>query len=326
MPQQNNPVITAEEIIRQWQAVARPQQPVAYLAKDNHPLNDPLEKFCRTLGQSIPGLKLLTDRDKLFCRPAIIVGRHKNIAYQTEPGGPELGPFLDALAMDRQAIETLSPQTGSLLEKITQPIDFILYIATQCPHCPQVVRRLWPLAAMNPHIRLTIVDAAIFAKQAQDHNVRSVPLLLLDETYRWNGLTDVDEILTMCLERDPSLMSPTSLRRIIEDGDAEAAARMMMDSNAVFPALTTLLTDEKWSVRLGAMVVAEYLADEAPELAETLSGLLWKNFEGHPAQVQGDIAYIFGLIDSEDTVEYLKAITAGPYDTDVKQAATEALT
>ena len=162
-------------------------------------------------------------------------------------------------------------------------------------------------------------------KQAQRHNVRSVPLLLLDETYRWTGLTDVDEILTMCLERDPSLMSPTSLRRIIEDGDAEAAARMMMDGNAVFPALTSLLTDEKWSVRLGAMVVAEYLTDEAPELAETLSGLLWKDFERHPSQVQGDIAYIFGLIGSGDAVDHLKAITAGPYDIEVKQAAEEAL-
>jgi HEAT repeat protein len=152
-----------------------------------------------------------------------------------------------------------------------------------------------------------------------------VPLLIVDDRYRWSGLPDIDEILTICLNRDPKVMSTDSLRRIIEAGDAGDAAQMMIDAGDIFPALIQLLTDEKWSVRLGAMVTVEYLADGAPELADSLIEPLWKDFAGHAPQVQGDVAHVLGSIGSQKAKLIIGEIVDGSFDEEVIEAAKEAL-
>ena len=116
------------------------------------------------------------------------------------------------------------------------------------------------MADAIPHLRLTVIDAMLMADQAADQGIRSVPTVMLDERIRWTGSIDMDEIIQQCTQRDPVLLSTASLRQIIESGDAARVAGMMADHGRIFPAIIELLTDERWSIRLGAMVTAEYLA------------------------------------------------------------------
>lgn len=313
-----------QKTIETWAAGSTPANCKLILNTRQGPAAEMLTNFCEALGQLAPQVTIHCNPDDAFCEPALIVGRHANIAYQALPSGPELHPFLEALAADNHP-DSLAPSTLELVQQLTHPVDLLLYIAAQCPHCPRAVRRLWPLAAASSKIRLTIVDAALFESRAKIHGVRSVPLLIMDGRYRWSGLPDLDEILTICLQRDPKLMSAGSLRQIIEAGDAGDAARMMIDSGGIFPALAQLLSDDKWSVRLGAMVTVEYLADDAPELADQLIDPLWEGFTGYNAQVQGDVAHVLGLIGTNKAKSHLKEIVESAFDEEVVEAAREAL-
>lgn len=314
-----------EQKIRAWAAETALSGCRMALSAHQGPVAELLKRFIAVIGQLAPGLTIRRNPDDAFCEPALIIGQHANIAYQALPAGPELEPFLDALAPLGNAADSLNAAQMKRVQQMTQPVDFELYIAPQCPHCPKTVRRLLPLAIASSKIRLTIVDAALFEARAAGHGVRSVPLVIMDGQYRWSGLPDLDEILTICLERDPKLMSAASLRQIIEAGEAGAAAQMMINSNGIFPALIQLLRDEKWSVRLGAMVTVEYLVDEAPALAEQLIDPLWEGFGEHDSQVQGDAAHVLGLIGSTKTKSILREIVAGPYEDEVVEAAREAL-
>ena len=314
-----------EKKIRIWASGPTSGQGQIVLNIDDSPASGLLDDFTAALSQMVPQLTIRRNPDDAFCRPALIIGPRANIAFQAVPSGLELDPFLEALAVGDDDSNLLGTGTMALLAQLTQPMDLVLYIGAHCPHCPQTVRRLWPLAAAGADIRLTIVDAALFEERARAHGVRSVPLLIMDGQFRWSGLPDLDEVLTIGLKRNSRLISADALRRIIEAGDAGHAAKMMIDSNNIFPALIPLLTHEKWSVRLGAMVTVEYLADEAPALADRLIGPLWKDFRRYAAPIQGDVTHVLGSIGSDKAQSVLKKIAAGPFEEEVVGAAKEAL-
>lgn len=256
----------------------------------------------------------------------MVIGRHNNIAYHAVPAGKLLRLFLQALSADsREQPDELGKDLALQLSQINLPVALKSYVATQCPHCPEAVRRLQILAAASSMIRLRIINAELFPEWTRADQIRSVPTVLLDDRFRWTGTFQLEELLTMSLERDPAQLSSASLRQIIEDGEAQRVASMMAESGQVFPAFIELLTHERWSVRLGAMVAAEYLADQSPVLALELSDQLWGCFSDIAEQTQGDVLHVIGQVKSQKTRSYLAKVLSGNYDEMVKEAASEIL-
>lgn len=273
-----------------------------------------------------PLIQLKKDSDIPFQEPVMVIGRHNNIAYHAVPAGKLLNLFLQALSDDsRRQADELGEDIAHQLSQINLPVVLKSYVATKCPHCPEAVKRLQILAAGSSMIRLRIINAELFPQWSRADQIRSVPTIILDNQFRWTGTLQLKELLTMSLERDPSQLSSASLRQIIEDGDAQRVANMMAESGQVFPALIELLAHERWSVRLGAMVAAEYLADQAPSLALELADQLWDCFSGLTAQAQGDVLHVIGQVRSQKTRSCLEKVISGDYDETVIEAASEIL-
>lgn len=301
-------------------------QPVTLvLASDKSPEADQLTAFCEKLKKLLPSLAVKKDNDDPFRSPAILMGTHRNIAYQAVPAGKELPPFLEALSAAAGHPPRFSADLSSQLDALDLPVLLKLYIAQQCPHCPAVAGQMLALAAANANIRLAVIDAQLFPQESEADQIRSVPTLIMDDQLRWTGQVETAEIIKLGKERDPSKMSAASLRQILETGDASRAAQMMADQDKVFPALVDLLLHPRWSVRLGAMVTVEYLAGTAPQLAAQLAETLWRRFADLDEQIQGDVANVLGLTQSQAARGYLKRIADGPYTEDVKEAARDAL-
>jgi glutaredoxin len=314
-----------EQMIRQSRLERAEPAPTVALSSDQEGAGAILTSFCRRLKELVPGLAVKKEVPFAFPAPVLVVGRHLNIGYQVNPTGKMLAQFLEALGNGPARPIDITPRIDARIGKIDLPTVWKLYVAPQCPHCPQSIRQLQALAARSPFIRLRIIDAGMLAGQAQADQVRSVPTLILDDHLRWTGLVDMEELLTLCIQRDPARLSANSVRQLIESGDAARVSAMMTAAGKVFPALIELLVDELWSVRLGAMVTAEYLADEAPLLGLQLCQQLWEQFDRHSPQVQGDALQVLGQIDSEITRGCLRSVIAGGYDQEVRAAAAEVL-
>lgn len=235
----------------------------------------------------------------------------KNIFFSAYPMEKELRPFLNALSClnkinksDKKDLK-LSKSIQNSLNQIDIPVKLKLYIALFCPHCPAMVETLVPLAFYCSQINLDIIDGSLFEQTAADDGVMSAPCLILDDHFRWTGSVAAQEIVDMITDRDPSQLSVDTLKNVMEQGDASWIAKQMILTQKIFDAFVQLLCHPTWSVRLGAMVVVEELAQDAPVLAARLCPLLINEFESKDFSVQGDILYALGEAGNESTRQWI---------------------
>jgi glutaredoxin len=312
------------ETIHAWAAVSQKPVRIAFLPAKDDPVSAHLQQFCDRMKTLLPQLEIKKETDAPFQGPALIIGRNANIIYRAIPENLELPPFLEALGSDDAPDQPL-PDIAPQVETLELPLLLSLYISSNCPHCPATVRRLLQLASLSPKIRLTVIDGLLFDLLAKADQIRSVPTLILDGQFRWSGRIDLHELLDMAVHRDPIRISTSSLRQILEEGGAARAAQMMVERDAIFPALLELLVHPRWSVRLGAMVTVEYLVASAPILAAGMAEPLWERFNKLDSQVQGDLVQVLGQIDTPSVRQYLRAVADGAFDPSVKEAAAEEL-
>lgn len=247
----------------------------------------------------------------------------ENIIYSALPLERELPPFLEGLSQLESP--TLSTSTRALADKIEMPCTLTLFIALHCPHCPGMVKTLIPLAAQCDKIQLHIIDGSLFPEKAQALNVMSAPCLILDQEFRWTGAVDEEEILSMILNRNPAQLGTATLQNILEQGDADWITDQMIQAGQIFEGFYGLLLHETWSVRLGAMVVVESLAEKAPELGLKLADHLTRVFADMTLPVQGDILYALGEIGNISTRAWIETAVAADAHEDLKDAAQDAL-
>jgi hypothetical protein len=293
------------------------------LADTGHPQSQVFQKFCDNLVHLVPKIRIVKEDGTPRKPPQILIGN--GIRYQALPGGLELPPFIQALtALGSEPLQ-ISESIKSRLKENKLPATLTVFIAPQCSYCPQVISQLIPLSMIDAGVQLTVVDGTLFPDAAQTHQIQSVPTLLLDSQFRWTGQVPLDEIIDAICTRNPVLLGSTSLESILNDGQASYLAAMMLDAQEIFPSIYELLIHDKWSIRLGAMVVMEEIAEKNPALATQAIDPLWAQFEAVADQVKGDILYLFGEFGDAKAIPSLKSVTAGDFDAEVKEAAREAL-
>ena len=200
-----------------------------------------------------------------------------------------------------------------------------IYIMPHCPFCPRTVVEFLSLVKGNESIKLTLIDGVLFPDLATSDNILSAPTVLLEDQFRWTGSIQVDEVVDMILNRDPSQLSAASIKAMFEDGGALEVAKMMLERGEIFPAFKDLLVHKKWPVRLAAMVVFETIAQENRELAGHAIPFLWDSFSQAEETVKGDILYLMGNAGDKKVVPKIEALLDGPYPAEVMDAAREAL-
>ncbi|MGE0086378.1 MAG: thioredoxin family protein [Desulfococcaceae bacterium] len=279
-----------------------------------------LKQFCEILAEYAPGVRIVTEKASSD-RELPFIEIRTSLRYMAVPLGRELGPFLEALeAKDRQPSVLLEKH----ISKIRTPAFLRLHIARQCPFCPETLGQILPLTRCGDMIRLTVIDAELFPEISDSDQIRSVPTLVLDENFRWTGTVRPEEIARILADRDPACLTADSLEQMLKEGKAVRLAEMMRERGLVFPAFPDLLCHEKWPVRLGAMVVAETLAESGRDILSGLTGHLWEKFDRADEKTGGDILYVIGLSGTEEDIPRLTEIQKGNGSADIKEAAAEA--
>ena len=162
--------------------------------------------------------------------------------------------------IDKQAIHTL--------HAITRPVSIKLYLTPMCPYCNSLVRELTPLIHMNSNVFFEIIDGELFHGLAKSDNIKSAPTVIIDGALRWTGqfkLSHLVEILNSDKAHDLNI---DVQKKMIESGEAIRLADMMIHSQTLYPTFFSVLTHDKWPVRLGAMVAAERIGE--------LNSLSWR--------------------------------------------------
>ncbi len=307
----------AQETIQDWNA---PGNVTIEILATDHPEQATFTAFARKWKTLSPSIRWeQSDTDATLPGFAL----KENIIYSALPMERELAPFL-------KGIENLNdpalPQgVKQMLDKVDLPSELTLYIALQCPHCPVMVDMLIPLAAYCENIRLHIIDGSLFPEKAQADKVMAAPCLILDNDFRWTGSVPSHEVINMILNRDPAQLGTDTLKTILEEGRADWITEQMVKSGTLFKGFAGLLLHETWSVRLGAMVVAEAMAEKSPNLCAALAPVLMQEFGRHDIPVQGDILYALGEIGNLETRAWIVERMDRLDHDDLKDAAQDAV-
>lgn len=249
-----------------------------------------------------------------------------NILYQAVPETRELDLFLKILdGGELSAGGMIKPPDPEKIERLAAPVRIEVFVSSHCPFCPHVVAALLSLAKAAPLVALNVIDGTLFTEKAASSNIKSVPTVILNNDFRWTGQVNMNEIVDVAVSGEDADFGVDTLRAIVEGGNAETVAKMMLEKGVLYAAFIDLLTDEKWSVRLGAMVAFEYIAEGDEGLTGQAIDALWNRFEKVDNSVKGDILHLYGESRRQDAREKLKTVLDGDYAQEVKEAAREAL-
>ena len=304
-----------------WEKKQTRPHPLEIVSTD-HGEQERFESFGHSLANLAPSIRVNTSARQTPL-PGLLL--RENIIYSALALGKELPPFLKGLSCIQTRAPKLTPPVQALLDQIHVPCDLTLYIAMQCPHCPGVVNTIFPLAVFSDKINLHIIDGTLFPETAQRDKVMSAPCLILDNGFRWAGAVAAEEVLSMITQRDVSSLSSQTLKTILEQGDADWISREMIQAGTIFQGFVQLLFHDTWSVRLGAMVVVESLAEENPDLALQLCSPLILAFDHSEIPVQGDILYALGETGNIETKRWVEKRIRNLENEDLKEAAQDAI-
>lgn len=266
--------------------------------------------------------------------------------WHAAPAGAELRPFLEILAIHGE--RSTSPQgparppegkpleTGpdlrvpaalaSLLETIRSPRELAVFTAPQCPHCAHMLLELAPIPSVAPSLVIRVFDATLFPERARAAGIRSVPTVLYGDDFRWTGRVHIQHIFEVVCRNEHTALSAAAAIRVLKEGKAHELAQLMLASPTTWPDFAAVLTHPDWSVRLGALVVLEELAEKDINKAGAYLSVLWENMDGLPPSVQGDVLYATGIVgDALWKDRVLQWLETRKGDPELREAAEETL-
>jgi NADH-dependent peroxiredoxin subunit F len=111
------------------------------------------------------------------------------------PVGHEFTSLVLALLQVGGVAPKLDAAVIEQIRNLEGDLDFTTYISLTCQNCPDVVQALNTMAVINPRIRHTMVDGALFEQEVAAQNIRSVPTVLLNGKVFGQGRMDAEQIL-----------------------------------------------------------------------------------------------------------------------------------
>lgn len=91
-----------------------------------------------------------------------------------------------------------SKASADLIEQIAQLEGehvFETYISLSCQNCPDVVQALNLMSVINPHIRHTMIDGALFQQEVSERQIMAVPTVFLNGQSFGQGRMALEEIV-----------------------------------------------------------------------------------------------------------------------------------
>ncbi|MEB0134954.1 alkyl hydroperoxide reductase subunit F [Actimicrobium sp. CCC2.4] len=156
------------------------------------------------------------------------VGADMGIRFAGIPMGHEFTSLILALL---QAGGHPPKTDADVLEQIRNldgDYQFETYISLSCHSCPEVVQSLNLMAVINPKIRHTMIDGALFQDEVKERNVMSVPSIYLNGELFDSGRMELTEILakldTGSVKREAEKISQKDIFDVLIVGGGPAGA------------------------------------------------------------------------------------------------------
>ncbi|WP_337840782.1 alkyl hydroperoxide reductase subunit F [Rheinheimera sp.] len=248
----------------------------------------------KALAADIAGLSPLVsvkeETDLTVRTPSMAVrGTAKNslIRFAGVPLGHEFTSLV--LALLHSGGHTIKEEQAVLeqIASLTDELNFEVFVSLSCQTCPEVVQALNVMAAVNPKIKTTMIDGAVFQDEVSKRNIMAVPTVFLNGQQFSQGAISLTNILNK-VDSNAAARQAEALKTkapydmlIVGGGPAGASA-------AIYSARKGLRTGVV-AERFGGQVADTVGIENFISVKETEGPKLVANLEAHVRQYDVDV-------------------------------------
>ena len=181
----------------------------AYLEKVTHPIEivaslDKGDKSreMQALLNDLVGLSdritVTESRDDAQRKPSFSLNRkgaNLGVRFAGLPMGHEFTSLILALLQVGGHPPKVEAEVIEQIRNLDGEFHFETYVSLSCHNCPEVVQALNLMAVINPNIRHTMIDGALFQQEVDERKVLAVPMVFLNGQIFGQGRMELGEIL-----------------------------------------------------------------------------------------------------------------------------------
>ena len=131
-------------------------------------------------------------------RPSFTIsrtGENMGIRFAALPMGHEFSSLILALLQASGYPSKSAPDLLNRVRGLQGDYDFVVYMSLSCHNCPDVVQALNLMAVLNPNVRVTTVDGALFQDEVKERRIMAVPTVFLNGKEFMAGRHELGEIV-----------------------------------------------------------------------------------------------------------------------------------
>jgi len=143
-------------------------------------------------------ITLTESRDDTERKPSFRINRQgadMGVRFAGIPMGHEFTSLVLALLQAGGHPSKAEPEVIAQIKALDGTFEFVTYISLSCQNCPEVVQSLNLMAILNPNIRHTMVDGALFQDEVEAMKIMAVPTVYLNGQEFGQGRMNLKEIL-----------------------------------------------------------------------------------------------------------------------------------
>ena len=234
-------------------------------------------------------------------------GSDVKIDFAGVPLGHEFSSLVLALLHVGAHPPKVTPEVIEKVKKIDKELFFETYYSLSCMNCPDVVQALNIMSVINPLIKHTAIDGAMFQEEVDQKNVKSIPTVFCNGEFFEQGRVGIEEIL---LKLDPESNNENFKQiekretfdvLVVGGGPAGASAAIYSARKGIRTGIVTEKLGGQLLETLGIENLISDLKTEGPKLASELA----KNIDNHEIDLieNQKVANLNYNIDSSNLIE-----------------------
>jgi alkyl hydroperoxide reductase subunit F len=179
--------------------LARISQPVQIVASlDDSEKSSEMLEFLNDIESVSDLVKVEALRDDTEMRPSFALrrpGAAAQIRFAGVPMGHEFTSLVLALLQTGGYPPKIDAAVVEQIRNLEGDLNFETFVSLTCQSCPDVVQALNAMAALNPSIRHTMIDGAVFQNEVERRQVMAVPAVYLNGQPFGQGRMELEEIV-----------------------------------------------------------------------------------------------------------------------------------
>lgn len=238
------------------------------------------------------------------------VGANMGVRFAGIPLGHEFTSLVLALLQAGGHPPKVEPDIIEQIKALKGTFEFETFISLSCHNCPDVVQALNLMAVLNPNIRHTMIDGALFQDEVNAREIMGVPAVYVNGKPFGQGRMTLEEIIakidTGAAEREAAKLAQKEAFDVLIVGGGPAGA-----SAAIYAARKGIRTGVA-AERFGGQVMDTLAIENFISVLETEGPKMAAALEAHVKHYNVDIMNnqrATGLVPADKTDDGLVHVT-----------------